>query len=146
MENASKALIIAGAILLSILIITLGIMIYSKAQDTINNSGMSQAEVQAFNEKFTKYAGSQRGSSVRSLIQEVVASNGDEGNQDINRQITVSGKAGVSVSGSGSTSGSTSGNQAYTNVSGLSTIKNTKTYTVDFEYAKDGHINKITIN
>ena len=31
MENASKALIIAGAILLAILIISLGIMIYQQA-------------------------------------------------------------------------------------------------------------------
>ena len=46
MENASKALIIAGAILLSILLITLGIMIFGQAQDTVNNSGMSQAEIE----------------------------------------------------------------------------------------------------
>ena len=34
MENASKALIIAGAILLAILLISLGIMIFNQAQDT----------------------------------------------------------------------------------------------------------------
>ena len=49
MENASKALIIAGAILLAILLISLGIMIFNQAQDTVNNSGMSQAEITAFN-------------------------------------------------------------------------------------------------
>ena len=32
MENASKALIIAGAILLAILLISLGIMIFNQAQ------------------------------------------------------------------------------------------------------------------
>ena len=45
MENASKALIIAGAILLAILIITLGIVIYQQASGVINNSSMSQVEV-----------------------------------------------------------------------------------------------------
>ena len=98
MENASKALIIAGAILLAILIISLGIMILGKAQDTINGSGMTQAEVQAFNEKFTKYEGSQRGSSVRSLIQEVVSNNGTQENQDASRTVSVDGSAGISVS------------------------------------------------
>ena len=38
MENASKALIIAGAILLAILLISLGIMIFNQAQDTVNKT------------------------------------------------------------------------------------------------------------
>lgn len=45
MENASKALIIAGAILLAILLISLGIMIFNQAQDTVTNSGMTEAEL-----------------------------------------------------------------------------------------------------
>ena len=72
MENASKALIIAGAILLAILLITLGIYIFQQAQSTVNNSGMSQAEIQTFNSQFTKYEGEKiKGSAVKSLIQEV---------------------------------------------------------------------------
>ena len=38
MENASKALIIAGAILLSILIIAIGMFIYNSASSTITDS------------------------------------------------------------------------------------------------------------
>ena len=75
MENASKALIIAGAILLAILLISLGIMIFNQAQDTVNNSGMTQAEITAFNNKFLKYEGTQKGSVVKSLINEVLATN-----------------------------------------------------------------------
>ena len=75
MENASKPLIIAGAILLAILLISLGIMIFNQAQDTVNNSGMSQAEITAFNNKFLKYEGTQKGSVVKSLINEVLATN-----------------------------------------------------------------------
>ena len=81
MENASKALIIAGAILLSILLISLGIMIFNQAQDATKNSGMSQAHVSTFNSKFSKYEGKKiKGSEVRGLLQEIIASNGDEDN------------------------------------------------------------------
>ena len=38
MENASKALIIAGAILISILIIGLGVFIYQQAQSTVSKA------------------------------------------------------------------------------------------------------------
>ncbi len=79
MENASKALIIAGAILLAILLISLGIMIYNQAQNTVNNSGMSQAEIQAYNNRFMKYEGSNKtGSEVKSLVNEAIATNSDE--------------------------------------------------------------------
>ena len=69
MENASKALIIAGAILLSILLISLGIMIFNQAQDSVQNSGMSKANVQTFNNTFLKYEGTKSGTDVKSLIQ-----------------------------------------------------------------------------
>ena len=39
MENASKALIIAGAILISILLIAISMYIYNSAQGTIQNAG-----------------------------------------------------------------------------------------------------------
>ena len=89
MENASKALIIAGAILLAILLISLGIFIFSQAQDTVTNSGMSQAETSAFNTKFTKYEGVRKGSVVRSMIQEVIASNADENNSSAGRTVKI---------------------------------------------------------
>lgn len=90
MENASKALIIAGAILLAILLISLGIMIFQQAQDTVSSSGMSQAEIQAFNSKFTKYEGKGiRGSQVKSLIQEVRASNSTDGAEGNGRGIVL---------------------------------------------------------
>ena len=76
MENASKALIIAGAILLSILLISLGIMIFNQAQDTVGSINMSEQEIQAFNNKFIPYEGSnKRGTEVNALIQLVRANN-----------------------------------------------------------------------
>ena len=87
MENASKALIIAGAILLAILIISLGILIYNQASGVVGNNTMSEVDIQTFNQKFTQYVGEQRGSAVRSLIQQVQASNSAEGNEQ--RQVNI---------------------------------------------------------
>ena len=71
MENASKALIIAGAILLSILIIALGVFVFNQAKSAVGNTGLSDQEVAAFNSKFESYEGNQKGSSVKALINTV---------------------------------------------------------------------------
>lgn len=75
MENASKALLIAGAILLSILIIAIGMFIYNSAQSTINNSmqSMSTQEVQAFNNEFMSFEGKQTGSNIKAMIGTLIA-------------------------------------------------------------------------
>lgn len=77
MENASKALIIAGAILISILLIGIGMFLYNAAQEPIGEAQgqMSEQAIQMFNSKFTNYSGSQRGSSVKSLLSTVITSN-----------------------------------------------------------------------
>ena len=79
MENASKALIIAGAILLAILIISLGILIYNQASGVVTNNSMDEVSIQTFNNKFLQYAGEQKGSSVRALLSQVNASNATDG-------------------------------------------------------------------
>lgn len=75
MENASKALLIAGAILLSILIIAIGMSIYNSASSTINDSvgAMSTQEKDAFNNQFTSYENAQTGSKVKALIGVLIA-------------------------------------------------------------------------
>ena len=120
MENASKALIIAGAILLSILLISLGIMIYNQAQDTVNNSGMSQAELQAFNNKFLKYEGTRTGSEVKALINEVIVSNADGNNEY--RQVYVK-----------------IGNGTSTYTPNTQSILNSSSYNVKMQYATYDH-------
>ncbi len=129
MENASKALIIAGAILLAILLISLGIFIFSQAQDTVTNSGMSQAETSAFNTKFTKYEGVRKGSVVRSMIQEVIASNADDNNISANRLVSIK-----------------LNNSEY-NASKVTSkdISNSKSYKVDVTAYTKGCVSQITI-
>ena len=130
MENASKALIIAGAILLAILLISLGIMIFTQAQSTVNNSGMSQAEITSFNSQFSKYENDKiKGSMVKSLVQEVNTNNAQDESSE--HQINLDG---VDPVKQGANQYLTSG------------ITNTKTYKVTItEYATDGRISKIKV-
>lgn len=60
MENASKALIIAGAILISILLISVGIIIMNAINEPVQQgAGAAQSQaVEIHNSKFTGYAGS----------------------------------------------------------------------------------------
>ena len=89
MENASKALIIAGAIVISLLIITLGTVIFKQAAGIINTDAMSAVEMEAFNSKFTQYEGEQRGSTVRAIYSSVLSHNISQDSTD--RQITIVG-------------------------------------------------------
>lgn len=77
MENASKALIIAGAILISILIIALGVFIYQRAAGSAQDvGGLDETQVQSVNQKFENYEGnSVSGSDVRALIDLVRTNN-----------------------------------------------------------------------
>lgn len=68
MENASKALIIAGAILLSILIIALGIYVFNMAKGATNTDQLDAVEKQTFNSTFTQYEGRVLGSSASELL------------------------------------------------------------------------------
>ena len=82
MENASKALIIAGAVLLSILLISLGIIIYNQASEIALDNDMDEIEIQQFNQKFAQYEGnSVSGRNVRNLIQAIRANNAQSKNQ-----------------------------------------------------------------
>ena len=76
MENASKALIIAGAILIAIVLITLGVVILGQGQDVVNNSNIDDVQVQQFNNKFTQYCGTKvTGANVNALLNAVVSNN-----------------------------------------------------------------------
>ena len=77
MENASKALIIAGAILLSILIIALGMRIYNSASSATGGADLSSQEIAAHNAQFEAYEGRQKGSQCVELCNKI-AKNNDE--------------------------------------------------------------------
>ena len=90
MENASKALIIAGAILLAILIISLGIMIYQQASGVVNNNSMTEVDVSTFNAKFEQYLGANvRGAQVNALINTINTNNMSQ--DDTSKKVTIKG-------------------------------------------------------
>ena len=143
MENASKALIIAGAILLAILIISLGIVIYNQASGVVNSNSMSDVEITQFNSKFTQYQGKQSGNNVRTLIQDVISNNVTQ--DDASRQIQ------VYYTGGSATNklilDKTSASVAQDDMDAITTAG---TYTVKIEYGTSGSANaglvtKITI-
>lgn len=72
MENASKALIIAGAILVSILIIGLGMYLYTTASGVFDSNQLKEQQARTYNDQFEKYFGSKvTGSNVRALYDAV---------------------------------------------------------------------------
>ena len=76
MENASKALIIGGAILLAVLIVALGMTVYNRVSDVGNTASVDSQKAQAFNASFEPYIGPNvRGSDVRLLMDAVAANN-----------------------------------------------------------------------
>ena len=73
MENATKALLIAAAVLIAILIISLSVAIYQKASNATSTADLSATEIQAQNEKFLKYEGDgKRGTEVNALLETVL--------------------------------------------------------------------------
>ena len=75
-------------------ILSLNMLIYKQATDVVNESSMSEVEMNAFNAKFEQYEGVQRGSSVRALLQSVIANNISGMNDD--RKVEVSGVVTIS--------------------------------------------------
>ena len=91
MENASKALIIAGAILLSILLISLGIMVYNNAKGTISDANLDQETAQAFNTKISQYCGTDKsGTTMNSLMDTISTLNGSQKGKSTKHYIEVS--------------------------------------------------------
>ena len=154
MENASQALIIAGAILLAILIIAIGMYIYNSAQSNITGAleNMSTQEIEAFNNQFEGYKGQQTGSQVSALIGRLIANANTYRDEPLKvPAVQIKGKVSnscVSCMANSTTNHANAGNQQ-PYISNLAKIKNIvenkHTYTISFEYHDTGVINKIII-
>lgn len=78
MDNASKALIMAGAVLISIALVGVGVYIFSSTNTMVGgaNKQLDDAAAQMTNSTLGQYAGSNvRGSTVKQLIEKVRISN-----------------------------------------------------------------------
>lgn len=139
MENASKALIMAGAVLLALLIISLGVMIYNNYSKTVaENSDLSDQEITSLNSKILPYIGENiSGSKVNALITVVYAMNRNfEGDKIVMNWTDEDGKSG----GINAQGNYLSGNN------NTKKVKTGKYYKVEIDsYSSAGLINKITI-
>lgn len=131
MENATKALLIAAAILIAIVVITLGVFVLGKGSTLVKeNSDMSEVEVTTYNSKFEGYCGKNvRGAQVRQLINAVNQHNRTNAD-DESRQIK--------ITGTGSNAADNTKNDA-------NAIKTGYSYTVKPDYGQGGLVNQITI-
>lgn len=132
MENASKALIIAGAILLSIAIIGIGMYVYNNAATAMEGTDMTDQQVDTYNQTFTNYGGVQRGANVKTLCDRVASHNrtATDDTEKVQIKELSSGSEPTDVSASSITVQSTSD---------INTIKNTNiksgvTYQIQFGY------------
>ena len=78
MENATKALLMGGAILIAILLISIGVLLFQSTDDIRGeaNTSMSTAAVGAFNTKFTPYIGKGKSAEqTKALISLINANN-----------------------------------------------------------------------
>lgn len=92
MENASKALIIAGSILIAIIIISLGVLVFNKFGDSAKQmANMDKQEISNFNGKITPYLGNAvKGTQVNALMQYCLSVNmAAENSGEIYKQIEI---------------------------------------------------------
>lgn len=142
MENATKALMIAGAVLIAIMIIGIGMMIYQSASGTINDAmgSVDQIAIDTFNGDLIGYEGTQKGTQVKALITKVITLNSTNNEAHPERLLTVN-VLGTAIA---------PGTDVSAQISSLSTARAQnivagRTYNVSFDYATTGYISTITI-
>ena len=102
MENATKALLIAAAVLVAILIISLGLVVYNMAAETIGSVNLNEQQIAAHNEKFIRYEGTQKGTAVNGMLRTVLTSN--MAAEDESRKVQVTGAVTLGTSATSITS------------------------------------------
>lgn len=138
MENASKALLIAGSLLIVILLIAMGVKTFNSTQGTTESveTTMNATEIAIFNSKFTSYLGNNKSKNdVISLVNQIIASNSNTNTN--NREVIIS----INI---GNTSKTIGGNSTMMNAA--NNLSNTNKYEISINsYYTDGKIHIINI-
>ena len=144
MENASKALIIAGAILLSIAIIGIGMYVFQMAQSSTEGVQLTTEQATAYNQKFLAYEGTKRGSEVKVLCNTVRQHN-LAATDDSGKVAMYIGQEAPESFAAGSDVGSTTTQHINNNIS--ANIQSGKTYNISFGYdSSSGYVTAVYIN
>ena len=94
MENATKALLIAAAVLIAIILISLGVYVVTLAQNQMKGAetGLNEVEIQSFNATYKSYEGtSVSGTKVKALVESVYNHNLTETDESRKIQLIKSG-------------------------------------------------------
>lgn len=129
MENATKALLIAAAVIVAILLIALGMGVFTTASEQVEGAGdMTEYQIQQHNGKFDKYLGdSQTGANVNAMLTAVFNHNLSQ-----EQKVTVVNDTKSVLTG--------------TETSPADKVSTGNKYAVTAEYSKAGMITKITIS
>lgn len=99
MENASKALIIAGAILISIVLVSVGVIVVNTLNPNDAVKSMDAQAVQAFNARFESYTGNRKvGSTVKQLITTIMSNNANADDDSTKIKVTFGSSSEVTTS------------------------------------------------
>lgn len=138
MENATKALLIAGSVLIAILLIAMGVKIFNSTSGTTEaaQSTMDATAIATFNNKFLQYIGDNKSKTqVISVANAIIANNATSDYK-------------VQFSGFGQSSGPfTSSDDITTYINNNEEFKNSNKNIFHIKYNIDstGRINKIEI-
>ena len=151
MDNASKALVMAGAILIAVMLISLGVLLYNRATEVATSSLDSVAAVKnnADNQQWATYLGAGKSSSNATSLLDSLAAN----NSNSETLIAITATGTVTTRGAGGATSDTSLNVSKdTKVATIRTLRNTiantvnSLYTVEVaDYYADGHIKELKI-
>lgn len=135
MENASKALIIVGAVLIAILLIGFGVMIMNNSTSQVNPDVLNSQAAQAHNSQFTNYTGDKmKASQVKALMNNIITNNVTGKTADTPQKIYVKYRA----------TGSSSSDAAFMDPSAVSAaVRNGYTYNVSIENQKAVSVDEI---
>ena len=142
MENATKGLMIAGAILIAIVLIGIGVFLVGQAQGWIGKAqgNFDEMAASSFNSKFEAYRGSKKGAEIMNLLSQIRTNNlrAERDSVTDDESITVKFDDGTGNKDASSSS----------EVNALNSLVNTgSTYTVTTsDYSnKNGYVRTITI-
>lgn len=148
MENASKALIIAGGILLAIAIIGIGMYVYQQAAGAIDNTKLTAQEIEAYNSEFSQYGGKQNGATVRAMLDRLRTHNSL--NSDDESKVIVVGTTWGDFKGETLQRSDIDLSQDDWSATRITELKNTivpgSIYNITFRYSRAGLIKAISIN
>ena len=135
MENATKALLIAGSVLVAILLIAMGVKIFNSTSETTESAQktMDATAATQFNQQFVDYNGKQKGNKVIDLLNKVLSSNSVNDINTSEKRITIHWKSGTAWNPN-------------TISSWTHDIERTKEYDITIKYNEKGLVSDILIN